>query len=100
MEVKLSWNVLAARMYTAALIGKSREQLYALLFNKEDRGSQRMKEKNISWTCTQSCPGMEQCMHGILRKEVADKRGHLPAQATKTLVDVRDPPEQTMLKWI
>jgi len=41
MEVKLSWNVLAARMYTAAPTGKSREQLYALLFNKEDRGSQR-----------------------------------------------------------
>ena len=41
MEVKLSWNVLAARMYTAAPTGKSREQLYTLLFNKEDRGSQR-----------------------------------------------------------
>ena len=41
MEVKLSWNVLADRMYTAAPTGKSREQLYALLFNKEARGSQK-----------------------------------------------------------
>ena len=37
MKVKLSWNVLADRMYTAAPTGKSREQLYALLFNKEAR---------------------------------------------------------------
>ena len=41
MEVKLSWNVLADRMYTVALSGKSREQLYALLFNKAARGSQK-----------------------------------------------------------
>ena len=40
MEVKLSWHVLANRMYTAAPTGKSREQLYALLFNKAVRGSQ------------------------------------------------------------
>ena len=32
---------MCARMYTAAPTGKSREQLYALLFNKEDRGSQK-----------------------------------------------------------
>jgi len=38
--VKLSWHVLANRMYTAAPTGKSREQLYALLFNKAARGSQ------------------------------------------------------------
>eukprot|EP00434_Breviolum_minutum_P042861 symbB.v1.2.038169.t2/scaffold5856.1/size23381/1 len=41
MEVKLSWHVLANRMYTAAPTGKSREQLYALLFNKAARGSQK-----------------------------------------------------------
>ena len=41
MEVKLSWHVLADRMYTAAPTGKSREQLYALLFNKAARGSQK-----------------------------------------------------------
>ena len=32
--------VLAHRMYTAAPTGKSREQLYALLFNKAARGSE------------------------------------------------------------
>ena len=41
MEVKLSWHVLADRMYTAAPTGKSREQLYALLFNKAAKGSQK-----------------------------------------------------------
>ena len=41
MEVKLSWNVLSDRMYTVAPTGKSREQLYALLFNKAARGSQK-----------------------------------------------------------
>ena len=41
MEVKLSWHVLADRMYTAAPTGNSREQLYALLFNKAARGSQK-----------------------------------------------------------
>jgi len=41
MEVKLSWNVLADRMYTVAPTGKLREQLYALLFNKAARGSQK-----------------------------------------------------------
>ena len=41
MEVKLRWHVLADRMYTAAPTGKSREQLYALLFNKAVRGSQK-----------------------------------------------------------
>ena len=38
-EVKLRWQVLADRMYTAAPTGKSREQLYALLFNKAARGN-------------------------------------------------------------
>ena len=33
--------MLADRMYTAAPTGKSREQLYALLFNKAARGSQK-----------------------------------------------------------
>ena len=32
MEVKLSWNVLSGRMYTVAPTGKSREQLYELLY--------------------------------------------------------------------
>ena len=41
MEVKLSWHVLADRMYTAAPTGKSREQLYALLFNKAASSSQK-----------------------------------------------------------
>ena len=41
MEVKLSWNVLSGRMYTVAPTGKSREQLYELLFNRAARGSQR-----------------------------------------------------------
>ena len=41
MEVKLRWLVLANRMYTAAPTGKSREQLYALLFDKAKRGSQK-----------------------------------------------------------
>eukprot|EP00434_Breviolum_minutum_P025272 symbB.v1.2.022328.t1/scaffold1974.1/size94090/4 len=41
MEVKLSWNVLSDRMYTVAPTGKSREQPYALLFNKAARGSQK-----------------------------------------------------------
>ena len=41
MEVKLRWQVLADRMYTRALTGKSREDLYALLFNKAGRGSQK-----------------------------------------------------------
>ena len=39
MEVKLRWQVLADRMYTAAPIDRSREQLYALLFNKAARGN-------------------------------------------------------------
>ena len=39
MEVKLRWNVLDARMYTKAPTGKSREELYELLFNKAARGS-------------------------------------------------------------
>ena len=38
MEVKLNWTVLTNRIYTVAPTGKSREQLYALLFN---RGSQK-----------------------------------------------------------
>ena len=42
LQAKHLWmNVLADRMYTAAPTGKSREQLYALLFNKEARGSQK-----------------------------------------------------------
>ena len=41
MEVKLSWQVLADRMYTRAPTGKSREDLYAMLFNKAARGSQK-----------------------------------------------------------
>ena len=41
MEVKLRWNVLADRMYTKAPTGKSREQLYALLFDKATRGSHK-----------------------------------------------------------
>jgi len=41
MEVKLSWNVLTDRMYTVAATGKSREQLYELLFNRAARGSQK-----------------------------------------------------------
>ena len=41
MEVKLRWHVLDDRMYTGALTGKSREQLYALLFDKAARGSQK-----------------------------------------------------------
>ena len=49
MEVRLSWHVLAGRMYTPAPTGKSREQLYALLFGKTSRGSQKnpMKKKPI-----------------------------------------------------
>ena len=52
--------MLADRMYTAAPTGKSREQLYALLFNKAARGSQKnpYEEKDILWTCTQCNPGM------------------------------------------
>ena len=48
MEVKLSWQVLADRMYTAAPTGKSREELYALLFNKAARAAKRipMKKKH------------------------------------------------------
>ena len=38
---KLNWNVLSGRMYTVAPTGKSREQLYALLFNKAARDSQK-----------------------------------------------------------
>ena len=41
MEVKLRWHVLDDRMYTGAPTGKSREQLYALLFDKAARGSQK-----------------------------------------------------------
>ena len=41
MEVRLSWRVLAGRMYTAAPTGKSRDQLYALLFDKAARGSHK-----------------------------------------------------------
>ena len=41
MKVELRWNVLSDRMYTKAPTGKSREQLYELLFNKAARGSQR-----------------------------------------------------------
>ena len=40
IEVKLRWQVLADRMYTAAPTGKSREELYALLFDKAARRSQ------------------------------------------------------------
>ena len=41
MDVKLRWHVLDDRMYTGAPTGKSREQLYALLFDKAARGSQK-----------------------------------------------------------
>ena len=41
MEVRLSRHVLAGRMYTSAPTGKSREQLYALLFDKATRGSHK-----------------------------------------------------------
>ena len=41
MEVKLSWHVLGGRMYTAAPTKKSRDQLYALLFDKAARGSHK-----------------------------------------------------------
>ena len=41
MEVKLSWNVLSGRMYTVAPTGKSREEIFELLFNRAARGSQR-----------------------------------------------------------
>ena len=41
MEVRLSWHVLAGRMDTSAPTGKSREQLYALLFDKAARGSHK-----------------------------------------------------------
>ena len=41
MEVKLSWHVLGGRMYTAAPTGKSRDQLYALLFDNSARGSHK-----------------------------------------------------------
>ena len=41
MEVRLSWHVLAGRMYTSAPTGKSRDQLYALLFDKAARGSHK-----------------------------------------------------------
>ena len=34
MEVKLRWRVLAGRMYTKAPTGKSKEDLYALLFDR------------------------------------------------------------------
>ena len=123
MEVKLSWNVLADRMYTVAPTGKSREQLYALLFNKAARHSQEHLyeekahrgpahkavqawwEQCQEWMLCYKCQcapqdfkgflhafrGKEEDaraeveVYGILRKEVADKRGHLPAQATTTL---------------
>eukprot|EP00434_Breviolum_minutum_P032451 symbB.v1.2.028696.t1/scaffold3068.1/size68108/2 len=41
MEVRLSWHVLGGRMYTAAPTGKSRDQLYALLFDKAARGGHK-----------------------------------------------------------
>ena len=41
MEVRLSWHVLGARMYTAAPTGKSRHQLHALLFDKAARASHK-----------------------------------------------------------
>ena len=40
MEVKLRWRVLADRMYTKAPTGKSKEELYALLFDRTARRSQ------------------------------------------------------------
>ena len=39
MEVKLRWRVLADRMYTKAPTGKSKEELYALLFGRAARSS-------------------------------------------------------------
>ena len=51
MEVRLSWHVLAGRMYTSAPTGKSREQLYALLFDKATRGSHKNPyEENVKTT--------------------------------------------------
>ena len=94
MEVKLSWHVLADRMYTVAPTRKSREQLYALLFNKAARGSQKNPYKENAYRGpaqkeVQACiPGQGKDARAeveILRKEGADKRGHLPAQATTTL---------------
>ena len=41
MEVKLNWTVLTDRMFAVAPTGKSREQLYAMLFNRAARGSQK-----------------------------------------------------------
>ena len=48
-EVRLSWHVLAGRMYTSAPTGKSREQLYALFLTRLPGAATRipMKKKPI-----------------------------------------------------
>ena len=52
--------MLTDRMCTVAPTGKSREQLFSLLFNKAARGQCKRipVKKSIPWTCTQRSPGM------------------------------------------
>ena len=49
MEVRLSWHVLAGRMYTSAPTGKSREELYARFLTRLPGAATRipMKKKPI-----------------------------------------------------
>jgi len=53
MEVKLNWTVLTDRMYTVAPTGKSREQLYALLFNRAGSKRMSMKRKHTAVLTTE-----------------------------------------------
>ena len=69
MEVKLRWQVLADRMYTKAPTGKSREELYALLFDKAARGSQKnpYEEKAYRGSALKAVQtGWEQCQKWML----------------------------------
>ena len=67
MEVKLSWNVLADRMYTAAPTGKSREQLYALLFNKAGSQKNPYEEKAYRGPARKAVQAWwEQCQEWML----------------------------------
>ena len=69
MEVKLRWQVLADRMYTKAATGKSREELYALLFDKAARGSQKnpYEEKAYRGSALKAVQtGWEQCQKWML----------------------------------
>jgi len=64
MEVKLRWQVLADRMYTKTPTGKSREELYALLFDKAKNPYEEKACRGSALKAVQT--GWEQCQKWML----------------------------------